>query len=170
MKRTILAVATLSLFALAPGVFTQVPPSGVLVGPNLTSSLRNAAAATREQATVVRITANTWARRANTVNYRVENLVTDLHSAQLQYQALRERFNWMASLALEARRPYANNTLAELDAGLNIIEELLFFLDQQIAAGSLDRATLVRTCGTLEEVMRQWEQEFRRSSARMGVG
>ena len=87
----------------------------------------------------------------------------------LQYHGLRERFNWMGSLALEANRPYANNALAELDAGLNIIEELLVFLDQQFRAGGLDHATLARTCGTLADVVRQWEQEFKRSTSRMGI-
>ena len=61
------------------------------------------------------------------------------------------------------------NVLAELDAGLNIIEELLIFLNQQFTAGSLDQATLVRTTGTLADVMGQWEQELKRSNSRMGL-
>ena len=58
----------------AAGTFAQMPPPGVLVGPTVTASLRNAADATREQATIVRTTANTWARRANVVNYRGDQL------------------------------------------------------------------------------------------------
>ena len=163
------AAFTFAFFAVTPGVWTQVPPDGVVVGPTMVASLRNAGAATRDQALIVRSTANRWARQANSVNYRVDLLLSDFHSMLLQYQMLRERFNWMASLALQANRPYAGNALAELDAGLNIIEEMMLFLDQQIGAGILDRATLVRTCLTFEDVMRQWEQELRRSCSRMGI-
>jgi len=70
---------------------------------------------------------------------------------------------------LESKKPNASNALAELDAGLNIIEELLVFLDQQFNAGNLDHSTLVRTSGTLADVMGQWGQEFKRSSSRMGI-
>ena len=150
-------------------VWTQVAPPGVLVGPTLAASLRNAAVATRDQAVAVQNTANNWARRASSAHYRAENLEADLRTTYLQFHGLRERFNWMGSLALEANRPYANNALAELDAGLKIIEELLIFLNQQFTAGNLDRATFVRTCGTLADVVRQWDQEFRRSSSRMGL-
>lgn len=160
----ILAVVLLALDARA-----QVPPSGVLVGPTLTASLRNAATATRDQALAVRRTANTWSRNANSATYRVDLLMTDFHTAQLQFHALRERFIWTGNLALQANRPYAANVLAELEASLNIIEELLFFLDQHIRDGTLDRATLVRVCQTLESAMRQWEQEFKRGTSRMGV-
>lgn len=150
-------------------VSTQVPPPGVLVGPTLAASLRNAAAATRDQAAVVQSTAHQWARRSNSAHYRIENFQADFYTMRLQFLSLRERFRWMASLALELNRPHANNVLTELDAGLDIIEELLIFVDQQFRAGSLDRATLVRTCGALGDVMREWEYELKRSNLRLGV-
>ena len=162
--------AILALFFITTAsVWTQVAPPGVLVGPTLAASLRNAALATRDQAVAVQNTANNWARRANSAHYRAENLEADIRTMYLQYHGLRERFNWMGSLALEANRPHANNALAELDAGLNIIEELLVFLNQQFTAGNLDRTTFVRTCGTLADVVRQWDQEFKKSSSRMGI-
>jgi hypothetical protein len=157
------------LFGLAFGAQAQAPPSGVLVGPTIVASLRNAADATRDQGLVVRSTADAWARHANAANYRSDQLHADFRTLQLQFVALRERFVWMGNLALEANRPQAGNALAELDAGLNLIEELVLFLREHITAGTLDRITLVRTCRTFEDVMRQWDQELRRSCSRMGI-
>ena len=164
------ATAVLAFFFIATSsVWTQMAPSGVLVGPTLSASLRNAAVATKDQAVAVQATANNWARRANSAYYRVENFQPDIRTMYLQFRTLRERFNWMGGLALESKKPNASNALAELDAGLNIIEELLVFLDQQFNAGNLDHSTLVRTSGTLADVMGQWGQEFKRSSSRMGI-
>jgi hypothetical protein len=163
------AMAILAFVAITPGVWTQVPPPGVLVGPTPAESLRNAVVATQDQAAVVESTAHTWARHASSGNYRAEHLGPDFATMRLQFQVLRERFNWMAYLALQSNRPYVNNAMAELNAGLNIISELLFFLDQQFAAGTLDHATIVRTCRAFEDAMREWEHELRRGSSLMGI-
>ena len=168
--RSVWFLATfLAFFTIAPGGWTQAPPPGVLVGPTLAASARNAAAATRDQAGVVAVTANTCARNASSPNYRVDQFMADFHTMQLQFQMLRERFNWLSYLAVQLNRPQANNALAELDAGLNIISELFVFLDQRFTAGTLDRATHVRVCRTLEDVMREWERELRKSNSRIGV-
>jgi hypothetical protein len=156
-------------FTILPGAFTQVPPAGVLVGPTPMASLRNAAAATRDQASMTRQAANAWMRNANSVNYRIDLFQSDLHTMQLQLLVLRERFDWMAYLALQLNRPNAANALAELDAGLNLIGELPLFLDEQFRAGVLDRPTLVRTCRAFENAMREWELELRKSNSRLGV-
>ena len=164
------AAAILTCFFLtASSGWTQVPPAGVSVGQTPDASLRNAAAATKDQAMAVQSTAQNWARRASSENYRIENFQADLRTLQLEFLGLRERFNWMESLALRSNRPYAENALAELGAGLNIIEEQFAFLNQQFSAGNLDRATLVRTCRTLQDVTGEWEQELHRSSSRMGL-
>lgn len=159
----------ITLFTIAPGARTQVPPPGVLVGPTLAASVRNAAAATRDQAGVVAITASTCARNASSANYRIDQFMADFHTMQLQFQALQERFNWLSYLAVQLNRPQAHNALAELGAGLNIISELFAFLDQRFTAGTLDRATHARICRTLEDVMRDWERELRKGVSRMGV-
>ena len=62
-------------------------------------------------------------------------------------------------------RPQSANVIAELDAGLNLILELLVFLENQFAAGALDRVTIARTCGVLDETMRNWENALKRSSS-----
>jgi hypothetical protein len=99
----------------------------------------------------------------------MDQFQADFRTLQFQFQALRDRFNWMASLAVQSSRPQVHNALAELDAGLNIISELFVFLDEHFTAGTLDRATHVRTCRTLEDVMRQWEGELRRNGALFGA-
>jgi hypothetical protein len=154
----------LAFFTITPGAWTQTPPAGVLVGPTLSASLRNAFAATRDQARVVTRTANTWSRRSSSRNYPVEIFVSDLHTAQLQFGALRERFHWLGSLALQLNRPRSHNLVFELDAALNLIGELLLFVEQQFNAGSLDAATLARACTAFEDTMREWERELSRNS------
>lgn len=166
--RGIWFAATILAFLFVPtsSVWTQTPPPGILLGPTLAASLRNAVAATQDQAKAVQSTAENWARRANSADYGSGNVQPDMNNLSLQFLTLRERFNWMASLGLESKKRNVSNILAELDAGLNIIQELLIFMDQQFKAGSLDRATLVRTAATLADAMGLWEQELRKSNLR----
>jgi hypothetical protein len=146
----------------------QAPP-GVPFGNNALTSLRYAAAATADQAVMAQKSADSWSRAARSSHYRADQFPIDFRTLELQLITLRERFNWMATIVLELKRPYARNALAELDAGLNLIGEPLVFLDQQFRAGVLDQATLIRTCGTLEVIIREWELELKRRGARMGV-
>ena len=88
---------------------------------------------------------------------------------RMQFQNLRTQFNWAGSLALQLGRPQANNAVAELDAGLNVIAELFTFLQSQYNAGTLDRNTIVRTARAFEEAMREWERQLRKSTARLGL-
>jgi len=162
----------LLFLTLTPGAQTQyvgVPQAPGLVGPTLGASLRNAAAATHTYAESVRRGANDWGRRANSGLYRAEQFQADFTNMQLQYQALRQQFNGLASLALQLGSPRANNSVAELDAGLNIIAELLTFLQGQFNAGTLDQRTIVRTCRALEDAMREWDRELKKSSSRIGL-
>ena len=88
---------------------------------------------------------------------------------QLQYQALRQQFNGLGSLALQSGGPRANNAVAELDAGLGIIAELFAFLQGQFNAGTLDQKTIVRTCRALEDAMREWQRELKKNGSRIGM-
>ena len=174
-KNVTLAVVALSLLGVAPVAWTQYwgtpPPPGppAPVGSTLGTNLRNAAAATQTQAAMVRKGASDWGRRANSGTYGVGQLQQDYQSLQYQFQLLREQFNWLGSLALQVGRPRANNAVAELDAGLNIIGELFTFLSNQFDAGTLDRQTIIRTCRAFEDTMREWERELKKNSSRMGV-
>jgi hypothetical protein len=162
----------LSFFSVTPGGWTQylgAPQPPALVGPTLGASLRNAAAATQAQADVIRKAAYDWGRRANSGSYRGDQFEQDFATVQFQFRMLREQFNGLGSLALQLGRPNANNAAAELDAGLNIIAELFTFLANQFNAGNLDRQTIVRTCRSFEDAMREWQRELKKNSSRMGL-
>ena len=88
---------------------------------------------------------------------------------QFQFQALREQFNMLGTLALQLGRPRANNAVAELDSGLTTIGELFTFLQSQYNAGTLDRRTIVRTCSAFADAMRVWEQELQKNTSRLGL-
>lgn len=164
--------AILSFFTLTPGAWTQylgAPQPPALVGPTLGASLRNAAAATQAQATMVQKGANDWGRRATAGGYGATQFQQDFQTVQFQFQLLREQFNGLGSLALQLGRPRASNAVAELDAGLNIIAELFTFLGTQFNAGTLDPQTIVRTCRAFEDAVREWERELKKNSSRIGL-
>jgi len=164
-KGAVAAAVLLSFFSITPGTPAQSPPPGVLVGTTLQASIRNATAATQVQASAVGNTARIWGQRANSTYYRADNFQSDFGLMQVQFNGLRERFNWTGQLVLQLGRPQSANVIAELDAGLNLILELLAFLENQFAAGALDRAAIVRTCRLLDETTRNWENALKRSSS-----
>jgi hypothetical protein len=134
----------------------------------LGASLRNAAAATLAQADNVTRMAADWARRASSASYSADQFQRDLGTVHFQFQMLRDQFNGLGSLALQLGSPRANNAVAELDAGLNIIAELSDFLAGQVQAGSLDRQTVTRTCSAFVDAMEEWQRELRKNSSRLG--
>lgn len=144
-----------------PPALTQMPPLG--------NNLRQAAAATRTQADIVTRAAGTWASRSNSASYNVGQFQNDFGNIQMQFQGLREQFNWVAGMARQLGRTRADNAVAELDAGLNIISELFVFLQNEFNAGTLDRASIVRTARAFEDAMRVWQREFVKCSSRLGI-
>ena len=167
LRSAIVAAAIVSFFT--PGIPAQSPPAGVLVASTLSGSIRNATAATQVQANAVWNTARTSARRAESPFYNSDTFLSDLRFMEFQFNELRERFNWTGHLVLQLGRPQSANVIAELDAGLNMILELLVFLRDQFAAGVLDRPVVVRTCRLLDEATRDWENALRRSSSGLSI-
>ena len=170
--RALFAATVFALLILPPGARTQYPLNPqppALTGSTLGTNLRNAVSAIETQAGIVRRSANDWGRRANSGSYDGAYFQQDLGTLQLQFQVLREQFNWLATLALQLGRPRANNSVAELGAGLNIIAELFTFLGTQFTAGTLDRQTIVRTCRAFEDAVREWERELKKNSSRLGL-
>jgi hypothetical protein len=171
-RRPLLATTLLFLLTMTPGARTQyplTPQPPALTGSTLGTNLRNAVSAIENQASIVRRSANDWGRRANSASYDGTYFQQDLSTLQIQFQVLREQFNWLATLALQLGRPRANNSVAELAAGLNIIAELFTFLGSQFQAGTLDRQTIVRTCRAFEDALREWERELKKNSSRLGL-
>jgi hypothetical protein len=165
----------LAFCAAAPRGWTQYqvvpvyPQSQVLTGPTPGATLRNAAAATSTQADIVRKGAADWGRRAGWSSYRADQFQTDFANVQMQFFGLRQQFNTLGNLALQLGHPRADNAIAELDAGLNVIAELFTFLQTQFNAGALDYKTVVRTCRALEDAMREWQRGLKRNSSRIGL-
>jgi hypothetical protein len=158
--------------ALLPGLvllFFTVTPAGWAQSPPLGTNLRSAASSTRSQADIVTRAAENWSRRANSASYNVGQFQADFANIQMQFQGLREQFNWVGGLARQLGRARADNAVAELDAGLSVIAELFTFLQNQFSAGTLDRNTIVRTARAFEDAMRVWQREFVRCSSRLGV-
>ena len=159
----------LSLLTPRPNAWTQYPGTPALTGSTPGANLRNAAAAIQAQLNGLRTATDNWRLRADSAGYTAEHFQQDFFNVQSYFQGLRAQFNWLAQLALQLGRPRADNAVAELDAGLNIIAELFTFLDDQSAAGNLDRATIARTARTFRDAMREWEREFRKNSSRLGL-
>jgi len=153
-----------------PHAWTQYP--GVappLAGSTLGANVRNAAVATQNQLAALRNVTDNWCRRAAAANYGDADLRLDYDNVLSQFQNLRTQFNYLGQLALQLGRPRADNAVAELDAGLNIIAELFAFLQEQYAAGTLDRATVLRTARLFQKAMREWEKELRKNTSRLGI-
>jgi hypothetical protein len=159
------------LLASQPPAWTQYPQvqPPPLAGSTLGQNLRNAAVATQNQLTTLRTTADNWSRRAASVNYTEALLQQDLNNVLWNFQNLRMQFNYLGQLALQLGRPTVDNAVAELDAGLNIIAELFVFLGDQYAAGTLDRATVVRTARIFHRAISGWERELKKNSSRLGL-
>jgi hypothetical protein len=154
-----------------PDAWTQYPgvPPAALTGSTLGESLRHAAAATHTQAAALDAATDNWCRRAESANYAASHFQQDFANIQSHFQQLRTQFNWLGQLALQLGRPRADNAVAELDAGLNIIAELFVFLESQNSAGTLNRATVLRTARVFQNAIKEWENELRKSSSRLGL-
>src|SRR5881409_347419 len=165
--RSLVAATLVWFFAAGAEARTQdpfAPQPPALIGPTPGASLRNAGAATLTQAGIVRNAANAWGRRANSGLYRAEHFQADYSYVLSQFQALRNQFNWLASLTAQHGPARTQNAVAELDAGLNVIAELFSFLESQYTAGTLDRNTIVRTTRAFEDAMKEWERELRKNN------
>jgi hypothetical protein len=167
MKTKIRLITVLLLVSLhAPQTFGQLQPP--LAGSTLGQSLRNAATLTLNQSAGLRMFVDDWSSRARAGIYTDANFRHDYATALGRFVALRTQFNYAAELALQLGRPAANNAVAELDEGLDIIVEPFAFLQKQYDTGTLDRVTLLRTTAALQKALREWEYELRRNGSHLG--
>ena len=169
---SLLSLLLVLLFlGMTPTIWTQYfpyfPPAAT--GSTGGTSMRNAAAATQTFADGVQRAADDWARRANGGLYQPQMFEVDFANALFQFQSLGQQFSSLAAMVRQAGKPRADNAVAELEAGLNIIGEVFTFLRNEYNAGTLDRNTIVRSCRALKDGMREWEREFKKNSSRLGV-
>jgi len=170
-RTVLLAVIAIALMlAPRPEGWTQYPGyAPPLAGSSLGQNLRNAAVATRTQLNALKNATDNWCRRADSAGYNDPQFRMDYDNILWNFQGLRTQFNYMAQLALQLGRPRADNAVAELDAGLNIITEIFVFLQDEYAAGTLDRASVVRAARLFQRAIREWETELRKNTSRLGV-
>jgi len=168
MKTKIGLIAIVLFVSLhAPQTFAQLQRP--LAGSTLGQSLRNAATLTLNQSAGLRMFVDDWSGHARAGIYTDANFRHDYATALARFVALRTQFNYAGELALQLGRPGANDAVAELDEGLDVIGEPFAFLQKQYNAGTLDRVTVLRTVAALQKALREWEYELRRNSSRLGV-
>jgi hypothetical protein len=169
MRSMLVAAVWLGL-ALTPAGWTQyVTPGVALTVSTPGTNMRNAAALVHNSATIAIRAADDWGRRAGSAGYNAQQLNLDFSNSLGAFQTLRGQFNGLGSMALQTGRARAANVVAELGAGLDVIAELFTFMQAQDNAGTLDRATIARTCRALEDALREWDRELKRNGSRLEV-
>jgi hypothetical protein len=166
MKTTVrkwLLVSAVSLLAmvatLTPGQLRgQSPwPGGAPITPE---GQRNALKGVQTQ---VKWLQNTTRTAPSFASGGVENVWRSFQEVRLAYGALK------ATLT-PGQLNYGANELAELDAGLDIIEEVFGGYQADVAGGRPPAAALRGMCQVLNQTIGLWLQELNKNCARMRVG
>jgi hypothetical protein len=87
-----------------------------------------------------------------------------------QFQLLREAFRFFASTLSQRQLAAGANDLAELNAGLDILQEAFVNYQQDVAAGQFGDRALRNMCQVLGRATGVWVQELNRASTRLRVG
>ncbi len=87
-----------------------------------------------------------------------------------QFSTLRASFNAFKSTLTPQQLNYGANDLAELDAGLDIIQEGFAAYQDDVANGRPPATALRSLCDVLGQASGYWWQELKRDSARLRVG
>jgi hypothetical protein len=169
VSRLMTLLALSLLFSPLPRGWSQYVPPPALTGSTLGQNLRNAAFATHTQAAALQTATDNWRRRAESAAYADAQFQQDFTNVHRHFQQLRTQFDWLGGLARQLGRPRADNAVAELEAGLSIINELFIFLDDQFAAGTLDHTTVIRTARVFQDAIREWDNELHKNSSRLGL-
>lgn len=86
------------------------------------------------------------------------------------FQALRGAYGAFRSTLTPAQLSYGANDLAELEAGLDILQEAFGNYQTDLAAGRPMASAFRSLCQVLARGSRVWVQELNRVSARLRVG
>ena len=87
-----------------------------------------------------------------------------------QFQAVRDQYAGFKSTLTPQQSSIGANQLAELDAGLDIIQEAFTDYQTAVANGQSTYTALVNMCQVLNEAIRAWTQEFKQDSRQLQVG
>lgn len=87
-----------------------------------------------------------------------------------QFQIVRVSFNTLKRTLTPAQLTYGANELAELDAGLDIIQEVFGYYQEDVAAGRAPSAALKDLCNYLRQASGVWLQQLNTVSSQLQVG
>jgi hypothetical protein len=138
-------------------------------GPTTAATIRNAVQAASDQARLTAKTAADMGARARGVEYRMQNFEADYHNLQVQFHSLSSIMNALVGSVGQGNSPRAENAVAELAAGLNIIAEAFVPVEREFRAEHMNRETIVAMCQVLDESLREWDKELRKNSTRLGT-
>ena len=87
-----------------------------------------------------------------------------------QFQSVRDQYNGFKSTLTPQQLSAGGNQLAELDDGLNIIQEAFNDYQTALANGQSQRTAFANLRQVLSEAMNVWVQEFRKDCRDLRVG
>jgi len=87
-----------------------------------------------------------------------------------QFQGVRSTYGTFKSTLTPQQVNYGANELADLDAGLNIIQEAFGEYQQDVARGQSISTALGDMCRVLDQAMAVWLQQLNTNSSRLRVG
>ena len=87
-----------------------------------------------------------------------------------QFQAVRDQYAGFKSTLNPQQLSYGANQLAELDAGLDIIQEAFADYQAGVANGQSAYTALANMCRVLNEAIGVWAQEFKQNCRQLKVG
>ena len=87
-----------------------------------------------------------------------------------QFQALQGAFNAFKATLTQRQLSAGANELAELDAGLGILEEAFTNYQQDVADGQSSTSAFNNMCQVLRQASGVWLQEFNSDCSRLQVG
>ena len=159
MLLTGLVVTLVPLFFVWPRALRAQIPWGVPT-PTTPSAQRNALNMLRSQVT--------WFQ--NTTVTAPNYLGDSYGMVWQQFQSLRGAYNAFKATLNQRQWNFGGNELAELDAGLDIIQEAFGDYQEDVAAGQSSSSAFNRMCQDLNEAAGVWLQELNKDTARMHVG
>ena len=87
-----------------------------------------------------------------------------------QFQAVRSQYNGLKSALSPQQLAAGANQLAELDAGLDILQEAFADYQTAVANGQSNSTALANMCQVLNEASRVWAQELKQDCRQLRVG
>jgi hypothetical protein len=87
-----------------------------------------------------------------------------------QFQKLRSAYNTLKMTLNDRQQAQGANQLAELDAGLDIIQEAFSNYQEDLRGGRSAANALDDLCHVLREASRVWMQQLNRDCSRLRVG